>query len=254
MGFFTYLKHDDNDFVQDATVLTPSSEDTTYPASTLKVLPISNTWRTTGVASESLQIALATAKRITVAGWVNHNLTSAAVAKIYGGSTPNPDGSEFQVTIPWREHDMYVELDETYRYWKQVVQDPTNTLGYLEFGYPVGGLLTTLEFNFVFGWTVSDEFTNIGGYEFGVPNLQEGFEQVRVEMSWEELTEAEATTLRTLFRSLKGNLNPFFLIPDPAKYEGYFGRFNGPLTITRHRRYSGPTQFESDSRGLALPA
>ena len=256
MSFFTFLKHDDNEFMKSGTVLTPGSEVAAYPGSNVKLLPIANTWRTGGVANETLLITLESAMPINLLGFKNHNLTPSAVVTFNGGSTPNPDGGQFTTTLTWRKFDLFKSLAaaEMYKYWKLIVQDPTNTDGYLEFGGLLGGSATTFGFNFSYGFTVEDLFENLGEYRFGVPNFQRGFDQVQIGMFWEEMTAAESNTLRAVFRSLAGNLKPLFLIPDPEIYEGYFGRFTSSLRVTRHRRHSARTTFTEDSRGLSMAA
>lgn len=256
MGRFTYLDHNTNEFAKATTVIGVSSVSAIYPAANLQTLPIANTYRSGNIATITIQIGLGAAAAFRLVALINHNLTSTALVTVRGGSVAVPDGSQFITTIPWRQRDMFKLIDpaQSWQFWSIVISDPANLSGFLEIGYLLGGNAVTLDFGFNYGWQVADIFENIGSSNYGVPNLQDGFEQVRVEMIWENMTATQSDVLRAFFRSVKGNLVPFFLIPDSDKAEGYFGRFTGAIEISRGQRHSSSTTFLEDSQGLSIPA
>ena len=87
MGFLTYLKQADFQSQLTAATLSSSSESAVYPLDNLKDATLSKTFRTTGVASEWVEVDIGATADITLIGFLNHNFTSAATLTIKGGAT-----------------------------------------------------------------------------------------------------------------------------------------------------------------------
>lgn len=226
MGNLTFLANSDNKLV--GSTITPSSAASAYPVANLTALPISKPFRFTGDTSENLQIDLGSALPIELIALVNHNLTNAATITVNGGSSANPDGSQFTTTVTWRERDAFKLLSspQTWRYWKIIIADSANPDTFIELGFAMLGDSTTLGFNFRYGGQLIDEQINLEvETEFGSPQVVELYDRIRLVLPFTNLPAADATTLRTLYRTLKRNLIPLFLIPDSAVNDGYFGRW-----------------------------
>src|SRR3990167_992116 len=84
-----FLSHSDNKAVASVTTITASSANATYPASNLKLLPITKVWRsaTAALSSVTLLFDLNAAQTVNVVGLMNANLTSAATLLVEAGTT-----------------------------------------------------------------------------------------------------------------------------------------------------------------------
>lgn len=258
MGNVAYLTHDNNKGAASATAITASSADTAYPAANLKVLPVAKHWRSTGVSSENLQFDLGSALAITLMAVLNHNLTSAATVTVNGGSTANPDGSQYTTTITWREFDMFKLLSaaaQTYRYWKVIFVDTANADGYIKVGKIMLGNATTLGFHWRYGSRFFDQYVNLNLKSAGgVPHVEQKYGIVRQQFDFGPLTTANMATIRTLYRALKGNAKPLFIIPESDGADGYFGRFINELDRNLNFREYASLVFEEDGRGRSIAA
>ncbi len=254
MGFFTYVKHVDNN-VLDALVV-GASENSLFPASNLIVLPVSKPYRSAdgGTTSQKIRIDFPTSKSTDQVALINHNLTNAATITLNGGTTPDPDGGEFTVAMTWREFTIFENLDstKTFKHWAILIEDPTNLDGFIQAGYVSMGVKTTFGFGFNFGWRFIDEVVNVElQTEFGSPDVSALFRRVKLRLQFQHLTEAQGNTVRDLYTSLQKNVDPFFLVPDLDVNDGYLGRFTSPFqrTITIGSRAAVPLEFTEDSLG-----
>ena len=257
MGNFTYLKYTDNKGSASATTITASTAATAYPSANLKLLPIAKHWRSTGITSENLQLDLGSAIAIDLMGIVNHNLTSSATITVNGGSSSNPDGSEYTTTITWREFDAFKLLSatQTWRYWKFIFVDTTNTDGYIRIGCLLLGNSTELSFHWQYGSTFKDSFINIAKRSGGGVPYYEPIYGIRSQVfQFGPLTVAEMATLRTLYRDLQGSANPLFIIPESQTNGGYFGRFINDMDRKLEYQETANLEFEEDGRGRDIVA
>lgn len=244
--------------------LTVSSEDSAYPKANLALLPISKTFRTTGsspASSQTILMDFGSAQSVDLVAVINHNLSSTATITVRAGTTTGV--SDFSQSITWRERTVYAVLTslQSYRYWRIDLNDPFNTNGFLEIGYISIGNSTSYSFGPLYGTLVStDEFVNSEDEsEFGAPHVSEIFN--RTNLSFDLRTVADNEDLiHALFRSLKRNVTPLFLIIDSDIYDGYFGRFinNPDRTIYRIRGQDGYREvsfdFREDGIGRRIPA
>ena len=254
MGFFTYLKHTDNNILD--AVIVGASENVNFPASNARVLPVSKPYRSAdgGTTSQKIRVDFATAKSTDQVALINHNLTSAATITLNGGTTPDPDGGEFTTSLTWREFTIFKNLSatQTFKHWAILIEDSTNLDGFIQVGYILMGLKTTFGFGFNFGWSFIDEIVNVElETEFGAPEIASLFRRVKLRLQFEHLSEAQGNTVRALYTSLNKNVNPFFLIPDLAVADGFFGRFTSRFEriIGLTRRVAVPLDFTEDSLG-----
>jgi hypothetical protein len=251
MGNLAYLANTSNQYV--TATLTVSSEQAAYPKLFSQELPISKPFRFVGDSSENIQIDLGSAQTITLIAILNHNLTSSAGITVFGGSTPNPNGSQFTTTMTWREHDAFKVLSQSWRYWKIIFSDAANPDTFVQIGYVMMGSMTTLGFNFAYGWQFTDEHVNLElESEFGVQHVAEMFHRIVLDLSFQNITSANAAIIRQLQRDLKRNQIPIFLMPDAALNEGYFGRIVSHLTRTIDFYQTMQVRFLEESRGKKI--
>ena len=252
-GNFTYLRHADNKSI--AATITASTASSSYPVTNLNVLPLSKHWRSTGVTSENLQIDLGSILSIDLMGILNHNLTSAATITVNGGSTANPNGSQYTTTITYREFDAFKLLTatQTWRYWKFIFADTGNADGYIRVGNLLLGDSTTLTFHWRNDGTFTDEFVNILTRSPGGSVYAENvYGVVSQRFQFGPLSTANMATLRALYRGLKGSALPIFVIPEALIYDGYFGRFVNAFTRRLSSSEYTEVEFVEDGRGRSV--
>jgi hypothetical protein len=128
---------------QDATVITASSEDSNFPAANLKHAFRSKRWRSTGVSSENVVFDLITTEAINsvVILWSKEDgiqLTDSAVVKIQANATNSWTSPAVNVTLTIDNNYLvashFFTSDQSYRYWRVLVQDPGNADGFVELG------------------------------------------------------------------------------------------------------------------------
>lgn len=254
MGFFTYLRHDNNNALD--ALIVAASEDENFPASNLKILPVSKPYRSAAgkITGQKIRVDYPVVRNTDQFSLINHNLTSLATVTLNGGTTPDPDGSEFTVSMTWREFSMFENLDstKTFKHWAVLIEDGTNPDGFIQVGYILPGLKTTFGFGFNFGWSFIDEIVNVElETEFGAPDIRALFRRVKLRLQFQHLSEAQGNTVRALYTGLTKNIIPFFLVPDVDVADGFFGRFTGGFnrTIGLTRRVMVSLSFTEDSIG-----
>ena len=257
MGFFTYLKHSDNNIL-DALII-GATENANFPANNLKALPISKPYRSTdgSITGQKIRIDYPFSKNTDQVALINHNLSPTATITLNGGTTPDPDGGEFTTPITWRETNAFINLSatQTFENWAILIEDESNTFGFINAGYIGMGMKTTFDFGFNFGWQFSDRVVNIElETEFGAKDIAAMYRRVILSLIFEHLTETQGTTLRDFYLDLQRNSTPFFLVPDVSVNDGYFGRITNELkrTISTGKRVRAPIVFQGDSLGKVI--
>jgi hypothetical protein len=255
---FTYLKLVDSLIAQAA--LTPSSEDPAYPIANLKVEPVSKVWRTVEgqTADQSIQIDFSFEQTADIIALVNHNFTSDATITLNGGSTPAPNGSQFQTVIsPQGRTARRIFVEQTWRYWLLLIDDPTNGDGYLETGLLPFGVKTALTRGFQYGFSRRRETINqVLETEYGVIDVGANLTQrTRFIASWKTGSHAERDELDSFLLGLERERKGLLFIPDPDAPESFYGRFLLDYALTQTSpditEISG-LEFLEDSPGRSL--
>ena len=225
---FTYLK--DSDSLLKLALVSSTTEDSTYPISNVKILPISKPYRTAGgkIVDQKIHIDFAVAQAIDFIGIVAHNLTSNATIVLRGGASHDPDGSAFNTTLSWASGIVWEILSatQTRKNWSIEFDDETNANGFLSIGYIVIGLKTALDLQFQPEWTrrrnkivrsVLNEFHNpmVGR------KISEGY---LVTVTFAGMDGTQRDDLDTFLDSLDRVVDPLLCVPAPAEARAYFGR------------------------------
>ncbi|MBI4800149.1 MAG: hypothetical protein HY794_15765 [Desulfarculus sp.] len=89
-------------------------------------------WRSTGVASERLDIRPGAIINVTAACIGHHNLTEDAVITIIGHTADTWVGDPaYSAVIPWAADQIVFFLDKSYFFWRLQFEDSTNPDGYI---------------------------------------------------------------------------------------------------------------------------
>lgn len=258
MGFFTYCRVQDNAAAAEDVSISSSGTDSKYPASNLKVLPISKPWRSSeinGLHDRDILLDLKVGRSINFFALVNHNLRSGAEVTLRGGGSPSLVAPGPLHHIPYRELDMFSILPqlEGHRYWRISIQEPDRTL--FQVGYVILGEASTFDFGFNFGWKYIDNFYNLEHEtELGAIHSYGLYDRVRMELLFQHLSDSQGRRYRSFFRSVGRGRLPFFLVPDRDAQDGHFGRLGNELnrTIGFAYRQQLPVRFTEESRGFTV--
>lgn len=256
-----FLSHSDNKAVAAVTSITASSANATYPASNLKLLPITKVWRSANAALSSVTLLfdLNAAQTVNVVALINANLTSAATVTIAAGTTSATSDFGPQTISYVRLYDWvrWLATSQSYRYWKFTLTDAANGDNYLEAGYPILGNATVLDNSFAYGWQQIDEYASMmTESEFGVRHAAEMFNRSRFQFQFVNRTSGELDTIRTIFAAAKMNVTPLLFVPDSGTpvHDGYFGTFVGSFARIKDFRESAAMEFVEESRGKKIAA
>lgn len=256
MANLVWLTHLDNYGAATATTITTTTASATYPASNLKLLPVTKVWRSTSVAAaQDIALDLGSAKSITLLALVNHNLTSAATIAIDAGTTAAV--ANYSTTMTWRELLAFKYIAaQSYRYWRLRITDTANTDGYIEVGYVMVGTATAPSFGIRMPMTSTPEFQNLDvGSEFGIPNISELFRRQRLVMSFGPIaTSTDMATLRNMYLAVKRNVTPLILVPQSDGADAYFGRIQNMFDETMEFYSSVRIDFVEDGYGKRIAA
>ena len=134
------------DEVEDKTI-SASSADGDFPIGNVQHPHLSNKWRSTGDTSEWIKIDMATAVDPGSAFLGGTNLTDSATVKIQGNATDVWTSPTVDITMS-KEDDIFYSYSTDFaelRWWRFVIEDPTNPDGYISVGRAwIGETITLL--------------------------------------------------------------------------------------------------------------
>lgn len=114
--------------------LTASDENAAFPVENSQDIRLSRLFKTTGTG---VNIVIDLGENLTATGFflANHNLTSSATITLEGNTTDTWATPAYTNSIAYNA-DMIYELfaTQTYRYWRLVISDATNSEGIIKFG------------------------------------------------------------------------------------------------------------------------
>jgi hypothetical protein len=181
---------------EDATVVTASSADPRFPASNLKHPFRSKRCRLTNLTSSNVVFDFITTEEVNsvVMLWPKEDgilLSNTAVIKIQANATNTWTSPAVDVTMTidnqYEVASHFFSTDQSYRYWRVVVEDPGNANGFLELGMVWIGKSLDIEnaqngfsFDLIdrsktqttdFGHTYVDEFPLVASVQLQYKNL-----------------------------------------------------------------------------------
>ncbi|MBW2619285.1 MAG: hypothetical protein JRC92_10465 [Deltaproteobacteria bacterium] len=106
------------------------SEDASYPFANLFDLNHNTAWRSVDL-DVWLKADLKSAQQVTSTALLDHNLTSGATITLEANSTDSWVSPAYSQVLTWTEGHLVLSLDQTYRWWRLVIDDPTNPDGFL---------------------------------------------------------------------------------------------------------------------------
>jgi hypothetical protein len=109
------------------TLSSVSTEDALYVKEFLYDNRPSRPFRFTAKSSQSMVIDLSSAKAATLACLFNHNLSSGVTARIQGHASNAWGSPTFDEALTWRALDLYHRFNQSFRWWRFSIDDPSNS-------------------------------------------------------------------------------------------------------------------------------
>lgn len=143
-----------HNYTQDPqTIITASSQNNNFPASNIAQEHRAKQWRSTGNSEEWIKFDLRTTEEINsvVLLWPkgDFKLSNDAVIKIQASATTDfsTTGVDQILTFSngYEIASHYFTTDQSFRYWRVLIQDPSNVYGYVNLGVVVLGKSESLD-------------------------------------------------------------------------------------------------------------
>lgn len=140
----------------------------TYGRQRLLDLDRNTFWKSTDITSENLVLDLGSALTPTAIIIADHNFTSGATVTIEANTSDSWGAPAYTFTFSTITDPLILYLSQTYRYWRIVMADATNTNSYLKIGnLYVGDYETLLKINASWGSSRGDGYnlqSNVSEY------------------------------------------------------------------------------------------
>lgn len=227
-----------NSATWDAATVASSSETGDLVDNNVADNRIGKVWRSTGVASEYLKFSLSGAAQFTCFGVFAANFTAAATVTLEANATDvwtSPSYSQALTIATDSDGNVLPRivlfLDQTYRYWRLTMADPTNTAGYLQIGRVIAGLYYEPPRNVSDGFAVETIDPSEGTARPGsLAVFRRHMLYRRASVDFSYATQTQADKLAAAFAYV-GNRWPVVLALDPT---------NRPSTDSLYCRLTSP--------------
>jgi len=192
-----------------------STEDTIYVKEHLYNNRPSKPFRFTDKNDEWIKVDFGAAQKLTHISIFNHDLTDAVDLRLQGNAADAWGAPTYNQALTWQEYSLYRHFNETFRWWRLFVDDPTNT------SYPqIGELFIGEHCEFSNGYVQPDWQQNL---HFAIAGEETYFKQnwdyylsdcKSFDIKIQNLNDpANIDDLETFFRSIGGSAGRFVFIP-----------------------------------------
>uniref|UniRef100_A0A6H1ZUR4 Uncharacterized protein n=1 Tax=viral metagenome TaxID=1070528 RepID=A0A6H1ZUR4_9ZZZZ len=170
----------------------------------------------------SIAVDLGTTQQITSAILGHHNFTSAATIVLQGNGTTSWGAPSYEQTITWTTQHASLFLDESYRYWRWVIQDQSNSNDYLALSKAYLGLYFEPTYNFSSSY---NRTTQAAGFERVVGGMPvgrwvTGYNEM-VSVPYEIMTTTDFNSVQSMFQFVHDRANnkgrPVWFTPDSSE-------------------------------------
>lgn len=205
----------------DGLSLTASSEWTGFEIENIQNIQRYKTWRSTGITSENIVIDSGLGNTITGSALIisKHNLTSSVVITLQGNATDSWGSPTFSQVQTYDHNDDTIFIANTtatasYRFWRIVIADSTNTNSYIEIGrvFFGNGLLVDKGASDSFSETVQN--TTLTSYSNnGQAYSDIGYTYREFDLFFPFFEDTMKQSVKTMFATI-GKHKPIFVVID----------------------------------------
>lgn len=218
-------------YIDAITINSVSSEHTLYVKENLYNLRPSLPFRFTAKTDQFVELDMATDKNITLLALINHNLQQAATIRLEADNDPpNWLAPSYSQAVTWRAENLYMKLDETYRWWRIFASDPTNPY-YPELGEAILYIWNSFSDARIRSQSEGDSFyTAIEETFMGQDWDAELSRKAKLSFTIRDISthgDSVLEEIRAFIRELKGQAGRFLVVPDDTTTECYFAKALG---------------------------
>jgi hypothetical protein len=217
----TYLLWENK--VDEASLLTASTEVSNFPVDNIQNTVRQETWRTEDITSENVVIDMGTGVTLLPQSFClsYHNLTSSAVVKLQANATDvwtSPSVNQ-TVSTSWVFNTdtafvLDLGLSVAYRYWRVVIEDTNNTDDYLEIGRIYLGDFLEIDKGASESFSEDDKDTSNTDITIsGAAYSDEGYTSRIYDIFFPWWESAKKLEIQTALRTVK-SVTPVFMIID----------------------------------------
>lgn len=225
------LIYTSGNYVCSSTISSVSSEDPVFKKEYLYNRRPSLPFRFTAKSDQYIELDLGSSKKITILSMINHNLLSSATIKLEAdGDPPNWGSPAYSQAVIWRAENLYVKLDQTYRWWRVFISDSLNPV------YPQIGELILHVYSSFTGchiqrqsegdtfYTASQE--TFMGQDWDAELARKAILTLGIRKE-EDPGDAVQEEIRAFLRSLSGSAGRFLIVPDDMTPDCYYVKASG---------------------------
>jgi hypothetical protein len=208
-----------------ATNITTSSSNPSFPSSNLKHPFRSKRWRATGCTAENVVFDMVTTEPVdsVVILWPKEDelkLTSSYVIRVQANATNTWTSPAVDQILTIDENysvaSHFFGTDQEYRYWRITIEDVTNPWGYVELGVVwIGKSLAVTNAENGFKWQLTDRSKSVVT-EFGHKYTDEYPSSSSLNINYKYLDYEEIQIIENAFR-LNGSKHPILVAVDPEE-------------------------------------
>lgn len=113
-----------------------STVNTLYPIANTQDQRLAKPWRSTDPSAQTVVIDLGSAQDVDTIAIIGHSFSGSAALTIQAHASDSWGAPTFATALTFSANMIlkYLASAQTFRYWRFVMDDPTNTLGYLTVG------------------------------------------------------------------------------------------------------------------------
>lgn len=217
-------------FINVNTLFSVSSEDPLYVKENLYNQRPSLAFRFDSKTDQDIIIDLGAATKFTLLALVNHNLQSAATMALMANPTNAWGAPAYSDPITWREENLYKKLDQTYRWVRVFISDPTNP-DKLEIGELILYVYSSFTEAHIQSQQEGDSYYTAEQETFMGQDWDAALSRsAQLSMKIRKVSTAGdsvAEEIRALLRTLQGSAGRFFVVPDDTHGECYYVKVKG---------------------------
>ena len=146
---------------------TALTADLLYPVANMQNQRLSKRWRSTSPTAQTIVVNLGSAQAVNTVAILGHNLSGSAAVTIEAHTSDSwgtPALSAITLTYNAGAILKYLTTSQTFQYWRYIIDDPTNTDGYVEVGRPWLGTFIAINPSSLDAFTVTKKRSDIVTY------------------------------------------------------------------------------------------
>lgn len=217
--------------ITSSTLNAVSSEDSIYVKEYLYNKRPSLPFRFTSKTDQYIVLDMGGDENVTLLSLINHNLQSAATIRLEADNNPpNWAAPAYSHVVTWREENLYMKLDQTYRWYRIFISDPTNPVN-LQVGEAILQLYCSFTTAHIQAQSEGDVFytatqETFMGQDWDAELARKALLTLRIRKE-ETHGDSVLEEIRAFLRSLSGSVGRFLIIPDDTTPECYYVKAAG---------------------------